>query len=67
MGVRKETDVISEERELSMQEMSARTGHDLTFFKRARKRGLPVLKYGKSVRILWSEWIKWRAQHRQVG
>ena len=54
------------ERELTVEEMMEKTGFDRTFFKRARKKGLVFQKYGKSVRFLWSEWLRWRAQH-QVG
>lgn len=57
----------SEERELTVKEMMVKTGRDLQFFKRARKQGLPFYKYGKAVRFLWSDWLKWQAQHRKVG
>ncbi len=67
MGLRQQVGTISEERELTILEMIERTGHDRSFFKKARKQGLPFQTYGKSVRILWSEWTKWREQHRQVG
>lgn len=58
--------IQEDERELTVKEWLEKTGHNLTFFNKARKRGLAVQKYGKSVRILWSEWLRWRAQHRQV-
>jgi hypothetical protein len=56
-----------DEREITIKEWTERSGHDLSFLKRARRRGMPVRKYGKSVRILWSEWIAFREQHKQVG
>lgn len=57
---------LDEEREMTAREWCEKTGHNLSFLKRARKRGLTVIKYGKSVRILWSDWIKYRNQHKQV-
>jgi hypothetical protein len=58
---------IEEEKELTVREWIEKTGHNLSFLRKARQKGLAVQKYGKSVRILWSEWIKWRAQFKQVG
>lgn len=55
------------ERELTEKELIEKTGHDRSFFKKARKSGLKHFKYGRATRYLWSDWLEFREQHRKAG
>lgn len=63
--VGKRVTALLDERELTEKDMIEKTGHDRSFFKRARARGLKFIKYGRSTRYLWSDWLQYREQHRQ--
>lgn len=60
--------VAGDEREFTEKEMMEKTGHDRSFFKKARKQGLKYINYGpRCIRYLWPDYVQYREQRKKAG